>query len=826
MATTRILHFILAATCALTLLASAALAQDNEAAFEEKFEGWQRQLELSELTLEAEIIAPLKLQETTSALAQIRSEATLAIEVAQARLTALQGQLATLGPAPKEGEPAEAEATAAQRTELQNALARVDSRVKRSELAIARAQQLEDRIESRERARTLGQMLQQFPLPLAPSTIAKAVPEAFGTLGLLARSPLPWWENLKLEGKSDSAIFRIIITLGLAVALGWISRRLLLRWFERDPADTEPSYARRLTGAVGQGLADGMVPAFILGGFLYRASQENTLVAGDFADLVTSFCGAMIIFVLAWAIPRAVLAPDLPAWRLLPVSPESARKLYHRITLIAAVFAFDLFFNWSTGGLPISVELESFYAFLSTSIEAVLLLTLLPRSIWHEEPGEEQQQGEEAEERSGTRIWTLVRRGAGAVAVASILATILGYAELGVYLVNNLLFSIGIAGGIMILRGLGRELVGVAARSSLLVVTLGVRHQTRHLLKVWFRIALDVAAVLIGAFVVLLLWGVPRAEVMEWARAILHGLTIGSVTISLVDIATAVLVFLVIIAVTRMLQRSLADRMLPKTRLDIGVRNSITMATGYVGIAIAAAAAVGVVGLDLSNLAIIAGALSVGIGFGLQNIVNNFVSGLILLVERPVKVGDWVVIGTNEGYIRRISVRATEIETFDRQSVIIPNSELIASSVANWTHKNRLCRIIIDVGVAYGSDTEKVRDILLECAAKDTHVIKNPAPVVIFQNFGNSSLDFQLRCFLSDVDYFLSTKSDLRFAIDKAFREQGIEIPFPQRDLHVKSVGELPKALETFDAPTPLRKTRRAARRGGLDMPDVDSADD
>ena len=161
-----------------------------------------------------------------------------------------------------------------------------------------------------------------------------------------------------------------------------------------------------------------------------------------------------------------------------------------------------------------------------------------------------------------------------------------------------------------------------------------------------------------------------------------------------------------------------------------------------------------------------------------------------------MKVGDWVIVGGHEGTVKRISVRATEIETFDRQAVIIPNSELISAAVSNWTHKDRICRRIIEVGVAYGSDTEKVRDILLSCAAEHPNVLKQPAPFVLFRNFGDSSLNFQLRCYLSDVDYALRTPSDLHFAIDKAFREAGIEIPFPQRDLHVKSVGELPEAVK------------------------------
>ena len=165
---------------------------------------------------------------------------------------------------------------------------------------------------------------------------------------------------------------------------------------------------------------------------------------------------------------------------------------------------------------------------------------------------------------------------------------------------------------------------------------------------------------------------------------------------------------------TRFLQRVLSQRVLPRTQLDVGVRHSIAAATGYVGITVAAIVAVAMVGLDLSNLAIIAGALSVGIGFGLQAIVNNFAAGLIILAERPIKVGDWIKIGANQGTVKRINVRSTEIETFQRQSVIVPNADVISTALINYTHKDRFIRIEIPVGVAYGSDTEQVRDLLLE----------------------------------------------------------------------------------------------------------------
>jgi len=215
-------------------------------------------------------------------------------------------------------------------------------------------------------------------------------------------------------------------------------------------------------------------------------------------------------------------------------------------------------------------------------------------------------------------------------------------------------------------------------------------------------------------------------------------------------------------------------------RVDAGLRNSIGTAVGYAGIALAGVVAISAAGLDLSNLALVAGALSLGIGFGLQNIVNNFVSGLILLAERPFKVGDWIVASGVEGSVKKISVRATEVETFQRQTVIVPNSLLINASVANWTHRNKLGRVEVKVGASYDSDPRRVQELLLEIVRTQPNILKNPEPVVLFLGFGVSSLDFELRAFLADITSQNAFLNEVRFQIFERFRQEGIEIPFTQ----------------------------------------------
>jgi small-conductance mechanosensitive channel len=250
----------------------------------------------------------------------------------------------------------------------------------------------------------------------------------------------------------------------------------------------------------------------------------------------------------------------------------------------------------------------------------------------------------------------------------------------------------------------------------------------------------------------------------------------------------AAVAFYATIQFSWLLRALLDSEFFPRSAIDRGIRDSIKKLLHYSVVLIGLIFALSLLGVTPQNFVVLAGAFGIGIGFGLQNIVNNFVSGLILLFERPIKVGDMVMIDGEWALVRKIGLRSTTIETFDLSEIIVPNSDLISQKVINWTLSSEQSRVVVPVGVAYGSDVPLVLTILKECADRHPKVLDTPAPSIIFTAFGNSSLDFELRVWVADINMRLAVKSDLLLTIDEQFRLATVEIPFPQQDLHLRSI--------------------------------------
>ena len=371
-----------------------------------------------------------------------------------------------------------------------------------------------------------------------------------------------------------------------------------------------------------------------------------------------------------------------------------------------------------------------------------------------------------AEEDEGLRLRRQGLRLAGwALALAAATAplfALLGFHRAGIALLVPTVLTTGLAGAVVALQWLAADLYGMLTRRE-----DGLRDALSPVL---VGFALTLAALPVLALV----WGARPEDLSEvWTR-VRAGFQVGQTRLSPGVVALFALAFGAGFLLTRGVQGALRSTVLPKTRLDPGARTAVVAGVGYVGLTLAALFAVSVAGLDLSNLAIVAGALSVGIGFGLQTVVSNFVSGIILLIERPISEGDWIEVGGRMGYVRDISVRSTRIETFDRTDVIVPNADLVSGQVVNWTRGNLVGRLVLPVPVAMGADPAQVAEALREVAEAHPMVLLTPPPAVVLAGFGADALNFEVRVIIRDVNYGSQARSELNHAIARRLAAAGV----------------------------------------------------
>ncbi len=287
--------------------------------------------------------------------------------------------------------------------------------------------------------------------------------------------------------------------------------------------------------------------------------------------------------------------------------------------------------------------------------------------------------------------------------------------------------------------------------------------------------------------------GIKIGTELSWLN---KGITIGKAKITILNVCYVIIFLLLIGYISKIIRKALQDEVLPRTRLDIGARASLVNVVIYSLWVLAIYTGINILGIDLSSLAFMAGALGIGIGFGLQNIVNNFISGIILLFDPSIQVGDMVQVGEDWGTISRINIRTTVVQSFDNAALIIPNSHMLSDRVTNWSYKDPKVRRQVDVGVAYGSDVQLVRTVLLRIVNDMPEILDDPAPRVDFSDFGDSALIFRVRFWIASPDFWLTAPTELRFRIDEEFKKNGIEIAFPQQDIHIRSASGLQEIIK------------------------------
>ncbi|UWQ23271.1 DUF3772 domain-containing protein [Leisingera aquaemixtae] len=716
------------------------------------------------------------------------------------RLETLEGQLAALGEPPAEGE-SEPEDIAQLRSSLEQQLK--DLKVPRivAEEAFSRANGLISEIDKIIRERRTRKLLERGPSPLNPENW----PGAWRSLSRSAGSLLN--ETVIRIGSATTAE-RIQNSLPALLLLLVISALLLLRG--RAWAHAAGDYLRQF-GSSGRGvwgfvvsLLEVIVP--FVGILLLVAAVDLSGILGFRGAVLLDHIPGWALLILSFHWLGNQLFSGRIENDLVPVQEGRLNETRLMVDILAVILVLQDALSLVENIDNIPAEAHAVASFPLIMGAALVLLRLHRIGAKRRQQQSEDDTDEDGAIAAGAnRVMTLVRRATYLLGFVSPVLAAFGYVNAAEALIYPAASTLALLAALLVLQRFLGDVYGwlsgkgSEARDSLFAVLIGFLLVT---------LALPLLA---------LIWGARVADLTElWSR-FLEGFQIGGTRISPTAFLTFAIVFAIGYALTRLVQGSLRNSLLPKTKIDPGGQNAITSGLGYVGIFLAAVVAISMAGLDLSSLAIVAGALSVGIGFGLQTIVSNFVSGIILLIERPVSKGDWIEVGGLMGYVRDISVRSTRIETFDRTDVIVPNSDLISGTVTNYTRGNTVGRVIVPVGVAYGTDPRKVEAILSDIAKGHPMVLLNPAPSVVFQGFGADSLDFEIRAILRDVNWVLSVKSDLNYEIARRFQEEGVEIPFMQRDIWIRNPEALAQAQAASTAETPASAPAAAPPKPDLD---------
>ncbi len=480
---------------------------------------------------------------------------------------------------------------------------------------------------------------------------------------------------------------------------------------------------------------------------------------------------------------QLLLRPPAPAQPILPIRPELAVAVRRRLNVLALLVFIGLFLHLFFLPLPIPTVLAK-----AAHITAITLLTTnLVWLFWLVKRTKIAQSGGK-----GLR-WAMM-----SILTVALLAEYLGYHNFAEFLLVGFIGTLLAIFLLWLFNQLTQEVfdgldAGTRAWHRNVRARLAIADGAHIPGLIWLRLLATLAVWALAIQVFLRSWGLANAAGVWFKRYIVDGFQIGETNIVPINLLLGLAVFAVILMVSGQIKKQLGERSTLLARYDPAARETVVTLTGYVGIIIAVLLGMSFAGFGFGNLAIIAGALSVGIGFGMQNVVNNFVSGIILLFERPIRKGDWVIVGDTEGEVININVRATQVLTLDRYDIVIPNSEFISSQVTNCSLVDAYVRLVVPVGVAYGSDTQLVKNLLEQAAREHPEVVKDypgqkiSDPVIQFKSFGDSSLDFVVRCFIRQARRKPFVTSDLNFRIDALFREHNIEIPFPQRDLHIRS---------------------------------------
>ncbi len=778
-----------------------AVAQEDPTATIEKA---RVELDRIETRLQDANLGDAELEQLRTRLDPMTIDLEAAVAALQPQLAAADARVAQIGPKPKEGEPAESAETTKERETQAAARQKVDETIKRGGLLKVEAAQVADQITQRRRTLLADRLFVPARSVVDPTLWIDVLEETSRDLS----SVRSLWADVQARVSSNLAPQRVAAVVAALIAafmLMFPIRRWTADVGERLVARQSPkSRLRRSATALFRLVATTLAP-LLAALVVYLALKGVGWLPDRAQPLALTMVRAAGFLGFAHGMMKALLAPGRPSWRLVELSDRAVEEIQNQPLIIASVFVagriVDQFNQAIVASLSASIAASGLFALLNAATFALAIRRLREaQRLERQEGGAAANEGE-----GGFSLLLFAYRLAILAAIAVVLvAVIVGYVPLAQFLANQVIWVTAVLWLAYLLVRVVDDFCTTALSSESrfgrsLSDGVGVRTDTLEQIGVVFSGLLRLVVLAIAALMIAAPWGLGSNDLFGWLRMPASGISLGGISISLTGVLAAIALVLTGFALTRGAQRWLDRDLLPKTRMDEGLKTSVSTGVGYIGTIAVVMLALAYLGFSLDRLAIVAGALSVGIGFGLQAVISNFVCGIILLAERPIKSGDWVVIGTDQGNVRRISVRSTEIELFDRSTLIVPNSDFITKSVKNVTHGAPNGRVQIDLSVSSAIDPSEVKRIAIETAKGHSTVLAFPEPQLFFTALGKADNTFSLYCNVPSPRQAASVKSDLNFALTKAFADAGVAIAGPAAPDMVQAVERVAEALTGGD---------------------------
>lgn len=716
------------------------------------------------------------LQAQKAAIAPIQADLADAVSTLTPRLDDTKARLAELGPAPAAGQPPEAPDVAEARARLTRMQTSVEGNLKRARLLTVEATQLDEQLARKVRRNFSARLWTHSRSLLDPTLwgdVLTKLPADFER-ARTALTATPEQQSRPPAPPAAQVWAAFLGGLGLLVLIPL--RILLIRLGRRWSVTRVPNGGLRKSAlALWLTLVGALTP--LLGGHLLYTAASGVLVLPPAADvLAKTLIGVVFYACLIDALGRSLLAPGRSSWRLAPVSDAFVARVAVFPALVGVAVGLSSFAARASSVLDLSLAATE----ASRGLGVVLQILAVGGALACARSATAVD--EKPDQHSPSRLpWVLAAVGAWLALVAALAAVITGYLAMASFIMLELIWIATVLASLFLLMRFVDDLSDAlfAPRqplSRLIGAATGISDLALEQIGVLLSGVLRLSLLVFGWMAIMAPFGSSAGDAFARATSTEMVFRLGQITISPGLIFGAALVFAAGMVVTRIVRSWLETTYLPKTRLDVGLRTSITAGLTYLGALVAVLMTCAYLGLSLSRIALFASALSVGIGFGLQAVIGNFVSGLILLAERPLKVGDRIAIGDQEGDVRRINIRATEIELGDRSKLIVPNSDLISKVVRNVTYGGALGQVKFVLRVANDADAAEVRKLILDQIAANPGVMRDPPPSVYLTNVTDGALDFTVIAAIASARQATGIKSDLLFALVAELKARGVKL--------------------------------------------------